>query len=219
MRVEPKLAERFPELRALIRIVRGVEVKPESEGVENFKREVTEEVRTSMKLEDVKDAPVFRAYRDFYWRVGIDPTKIRPAGEALVRRVLGGKPIPKINTLVDVYNMVSLRTGVAIGAFDFKKINGELILREALKGEKFLGIGMKSQETLGGNEMVVADAEKLIAIYPYRDSEETKVTTATTDVLFLLCGVPGISEEVLKNVGDQTVEMAVKFCGGSEWRR
>ncbi|MEM2192447.1 MAG: phenylalanine--tRNA ligase beta subunit-related protein [Candidatus Hadarchaeales archaeon] len=216
LKIEEKLAEKFPGLRALIRIVRGVRVETESAEVEGFKQEMIEEVKRSMKLEEVKDVPIFRAYRDFYWRIGIDPTKIRPAGEALVRRVLGGKPIPKINTLVDVYNAVSLRTGVAIGAFDFRRIEGELLLREAVKGEKFLGIGMKAPETLSGNEVVVADAKKLIAIYPYRDAEETKITTVTTDVLFLICGVPGISEETLQEVGNQTVEMTLKFCGGRE---
>ncbi|MEM3402522.1 MAG: phenylalanine--tRNA ligase beta subunit-related protein [Candidatus Hadarchaeales archaeon] len=216
LKIEEKLAEKFPGLRALIRIVRGVRVETESAGVEGFKQEMIEEVKRSMKLEEVKDVPIFRAYRDFYWRIGIDPTKIRPAGEALVRRVFGGKPIPKINTLVDVYNAVSLRTGVAIGAFDFRKIEGELLLREAVEGEKFLGIGMNAPETLSGNELVVADTKKLIAIYPYRDAEETKITTATTDVLFLICGVPGISEETLQEVGNRTVEMTVKFCGGRE---
>lgn len=215
LRVDPALSTRFPELKALATIIWEVSVKPEDQELENFKCSVLQELRKTHSLDSIKEEPVFRAYRDFYWRIGIDPTKLRPAGEALVRRALGGKPIPKINTLVDTYNLISLKTGVAIGAFDLDKIDGEPHLREAKKGERFLGIGMKDPEILSGGEPVVADRRNLIAIYPYRDSDETKVTEATKNVLFLICGVPGIPAVVLEEVAALTVENVKRFCGGS----
>jgi DNA/RNA-binding domain of Phe-tRNA-synthetase-like protein len=212
--VSTDLAERFPGLQALACYVEGVEVTREKSELERFKLEVAEEIRSSYALETVKDAPIFRAYRDFYWRAGIDPTKTRPAGEALVRRILSGKVLPKINTLVDAYNLASARTGIAIGAFDLSKVRGKLLLRFANAGEEFKGIGMQKAEILEGNRPVVSDGEKLIAIYPYRDSDETKVTEATKDVLLLICGVPGISEEQLRKTAELTIELITRFCGG-----
>jgi DNA/RNA-binding domain of Phe-tRNA-synthetase-like protein len=214
LNVSTDLAERFPGLQALVRCIEGVEVTREKSELEQFKLEVAEEIRSSYTLETVKDAPIFRAYRDFYWRVGIDPTKTRPSGEALVRRILSGKVLPKINTLVDAYNLASAKTGIAIGAFDLAKVGGELLLRFAIAGEEFKGIGMQEAEILEGNEPVVSDGEKLIAIYPYRDSDETKVTEATKDVLLLICGVPGISEEQLRKTAELTVRFITRFCGG-----
>ena len=54
-------------------------------------------MRKNYSLDGLKDEENIRAYRDFFWKLGIDPTKIRPAAEALIRRILGGKEIPRIN--------------------------------------------------------------------------------------------------------------------------
>lgn len=209
-----ELKERFPDLRVLAFQIRGVRVERRSAELEEFKKGLIEEVREKHDLEGLKDDPLFRAYRDFFWRVGIDPTKNRPAGEALVRRVLRGKLLPTINTLVDAYNLASLKTGVPLAAFDGEKLVGRLLMRFAEGGEKFLGIGMERPIKLGGGEVVISDGEKLVAIYPYRDSDETKVTLSTRNVVMLVCGVPGVGEGILKMAKEDAVNFITRFCGG-----
>ena len=87
--------------------------------LKSFKSQVQQKVRESFgSPEQIRDQIIFRAYRDFFWRVGIDPTKTRPASEALTRRIVAGKSLPTINTLVDSYNLASVETFVAIAAFD-----------------------------------------------------------------------------------------------------
>ncbi len=63
-------------------------------------------------LEGLKDEPIFRTYRDFFWTMGVDPTKVRPAAEALIRRILVGRSMPRINTVVDAYNLASMTTHI-----------------------------------------------------------------------------------------------------------
>ncbi|MDJ0274308.1 MAG: phenylalanine--tRNA ligase beta subunit-related protein [Nitrososphaerota archaeon] len=158
---------------------------------DRFREEVYAEVRRRYTLDSVKDDPVFRAYRDFYWRIGIDPTKTRPSSEALVRRILLGKGLPSINPLVDVCNLVSALTGVTFSAFDLDRVSGNVRLTWSRHGERFLGIGTGEVE-LTGREVVLRDVLGPISIYPYRDSERTKTTPETRNVLLVLCGVPGI---------------------------
>ena len=215
--IQPELKERFPELQVLVCRVDGVKVEKEKVELQRFKEEVIEEVKRTYDPATVKDVPIFRAYRDFFWRIGIDPTKNRPAAEALIRRVLAGKPLPTINTLVDAYNLASIKTCISIGAFDAERVRGDLLLRLARKGEEFTGIGIEKPMVLEGNEAVVSDSGKLIAIYPYRDADDTKVTLATKNVLLLMCGAPGIDEEILKSATRTTVDHIIRFCGG-EWR-
>ncbi len=214
--VESRLLEKFPGLQVLLRRIDGMAVSDGSDKLQAFKADVVDEIRRKYDLATVKDAPVFRAYRDFFWRAGIDPTKVRPAAEALIRRVLAGKPLPTINTLVDSYNLASIRTEVALGAFDARKLKGDLTLRAAQPGEKFRGIGMDGPIVLAGNEPVVADEEKLIAVYPYRDADDTKVTTVTKDLCLLVCGAPGIDGEKLNEAAKVAVDYIVNFCGGAE---
>ena len=203
-------------MQVLIRRVDGLTVGNEKEELQGFKERVVLEIKRKYDLATVKDEPIFRAYRDFFWRAGIDPTKVRPAAEALIRRVLAGKPIPTINTLVDSYNLASIQTGIALGAFDARKLKGDLMLRFAHSGEKFLGIGMDEPIVLGGNEIVVSDEEKLIAVYPYRDSGDTKVTPDTRELCLLVCGAPGIEGDKLIEASRVAVEYVTKFCGGAE---
>lgn len=160
----------------------------------------------------LKDEPVLRAYRDFYWRVGVDPTKIRPASEALLRRVLQGKDLPRINTLVDSYNLASMKTHIAIAAFDAARTKGDFRMRLARKGESFLGIGMRAPVDLKGVEVVCEDDDGLVAIYPYRDAHRTRVTTATSDTVFMTCGVPGIDTADLVAAAGTTIEFVKRFC-------
>ena len=212
--IDQELRSKFPGLNVLVGHIKRVKVEKENLELEEFKKELIRTVKEKYSLETLKEVPVLRAYRDFFWRIGIDPTKIRPAAEALIRRILRGNPIPKINSLVDAYNLASITSETAIAAFDLDKVKGNLFMRPANEEEEFLGIGMKSPLVLKGKEIVISDDEQLIAIYPHRDAENTKITMSTKNVLFLLCGVPGIDEKTLENSGKTAINYVTRFCGG-----
>lgn len=210
--VKADLRETFPGLDAHLVELRGLHVRDRDSHLDAFVPVAVQEFREQLRLENLKDEPHLRAYRDFYWRVGIDPTKIRPASEALLRRVLQGKELPRINTLVDAYNLASMRTRIAIAAFDAAQTHGELRMRLAKEGESFLGIGMEAPVALKGVEVVCEDDEGLVAIYPYRDSHRTRVTTATSDTIFMTCGVPGIEARTLVEAAETTRQLVERFC-------
>jgi len=210
--VDPELQEDFPGLIAHLVEVGSLTVRERDERLTAFADALVREFRERLDLATLKDEPALRAYRDFYWRVGIDPTKIRPASEALLRRVLQGKEFPRINALVDAYNLASMRTRIAIAAFDTGHLHGDLTMRLARAGESFRGIGMTAPVVLRGVEVVVEDAEKLVAVYPYRDADATKVTTGTRETTFMTCGVPGIEWQSLVEAAETTREYVERFC-------
>jgi DNA/RNA-binding domain of Phe-tRNA-synthetase-like protein len=214
--IHPSLREKFPDLKVHpIRLV-DVEVRDEDPGLERFKEEVVGRARGRWTLDGLREHPSLRAYREFFWRIGIDPTKTRPSAEALIRRILHGNPLPRINTLVDAYNLASIETAISLAAFDEDRLRGRLLMRYADEGESFHGIGMSHPISLRGGEIVIADSEGLIAIYPYRDAEHSKVTERTRNALILACGVPGIGGETLSNAGRLAVDYIKRFCGGRE---
>ncbi len=205
----------FPDLHVLTSFIENVTVKRFDSDLETFKKEIIEEIKNAYDIQTLKDRPVLRAYRDFFWRLGVDPTKTRPAAEALIRRLLHDRPLPTINTLVDAYNLSSIKTEIAIAAFDSDRIVGDLRMRYARDGEEFLGIGMRSPLRLNGREIVISDNEKLVAVYPYRDADDTKVTEMTKNVLLLFCGVPGIPLEKLLEAKSVAEDFITRFCGGT----
>ena len=213
--IDPPLVNLFPDLHVLVGRVENVTVRSHVAELEAFKGEVIEEIRGSYSRETVKDNLTFRAYRDFFWKIKVDPTKTRPAAEALIRRVLRGRPLPKINSLVDAYNLASMKSEIAFAAFDADELGDSLLMRFACEGEEFLGIGMAKLVHLTGSEVVIADNGKLVAIYPYRDAEEANITQKTRNVLFIACGVPGIDEEKLRLALDLSFKFVTRFCGGT----
>jgi DNA/RNA-binding domain of Phe-tRNA-synthetase-like protein len=210
--ISREIKDRFPDLDVRFKKVEGITVKRESDALEAFKSRVIEETKNNYDLDTLKDDPQMRLYRDFFWKIDIDPTKIRPASEALIRRILQGKPLPKINTAVDAYNLASIKSGVPLAAFDASTLKGELKMRFATEGEEFSGIGMKEPKTLKGKEIVVEDGEKLVAIYPYRDADSSKVTPDTTEILLMSCGVPGVGGGKLDEAVNLAAEYLEKHC-------
>ncbi len=80
--------------------------------------EVETHIRTTCKLEDINKFPPIQATRQAYKRLGKDPNRYRPSAEALRRRILRELPLYKIDTLVDIINLLSIQSGYSIGGFD-----------------------------------------------------------------------------------------------------
>ena len=214
LKLSSELSDRFPKLAAQIIHFRDVSVTRNLPELEAYKEDIYKETQGRWEIEKLRDDPDFRAYRDFFWRLGIDPTKNRPAAEALIRRVLNERPIPKINTWVDAYNLVSIQTAIPIASFDEDLLEGKLLMREAKEGEEFLGIAMKKPVILKGGEAVIQDNKRLVAIYPYRDADYSKVTNNTMNVLMLMCGAPKIKRSKLAESSVVAKSVLMRFCGG-----
>ena len=113
-----------------------------SEGLWQEIATFTQELRARETTDSIKYQPVIAATREAYKRCGKDPSRYRPSAEALRRRLMRGIALYQIDTLVDLINLVSLRTGYSIGGFDADKIQGtDLKLGVGRAEEPFEGIG------------------------------------------------------------------------------
>ncbi|MBR1369778.1 tRNA synthetase subunit beta [Methanocalculus chunghsingensis] len=207
MHIQKGVETAFPGIGVTEGIIEPLAIQREDPLLESLKEEIIHEIQARYTLERIKDEPLFRAYRDFFWSVGVDPTKTRPASEALVRRILAGKTLPTINTAVDAYNLASARSGIPIAAFDAGRLSGDLTMRFAGEGEEFVGIGMTKPVILNENQVILTDAEAIIAIYPYRDSDATKITIATEAIHLVACGVPKVESGKVA----RAYEIAVRY--------
>ncbi|MFW9963123.1 MAG: B3/4 domain-containing protein [Candidatus Sifarchaeia archaeon] len=174
---------------------------------EKYELETFNEIRSDMTLEDAKDDPVFRSYRDLYWTFGMDPTKLRVSSEAVLRRVLKGQNLWRISDVVDIINLASAYHKIPIGLIDESKLKGDLIIRTAIKGEVFQRIGGKTI-VCRGREIVVADNEKIVCFgYATHDSELTMITKTSKRVLVLLYGAEVVSRTMMNEALRVTLDM------------
>ncbi len=213
--INPRIKYRFPDLNIILTKINDVNITKENPRLEQLKKQVEYGINTNYKLETLKDIEIFRIYRDFFLNIKIDPTKTRPSTEALIRRVLGNNSLPNINTLVDTYNLASIITGVPLAAFDADTIQGNLEARFAEPNEKFYGIGMDKPVDLK-DEVIITDSKKIISIYPYRDSEKTKIKESTKNILLMTCGAPTIQLDFLYKAEETAIKYIIQFCGGKQ---
>lgn len=188
--------------------------------VTNSKGKVEEELLrveaqfSSENPDELKNNPIVRAYRDFYWKIGIDPTKIRPAGEALRRRIARNGKLPRINDIVDLGNVVSSSTLVPIGIYDMSKIKGEPKIVLSDGNEEFYPIGKDKPEILPKGIPILRDEEKVLHIYPHRDSKITSVSETTSDILIVAAGVPGVPQNLVYDAAKSVAILIQKYLGG-----
>ncbi|RLF10320.1 MAG: hypothetical protein DRJ62_05265, partial [Thermoprotei archaeon] len=174
---------------------------------------VESEVRRKYCLESLKDVPEIKSYRQLFWRMGIDPTKHRPASEALIRRILRGKQIPRILNVVDLYNIASIETLVTMSAYDLNKVKPPLLVRSARSSEKLRLIGGRRIE-LTGRELVLVDSEKPLCVYAHSDTEAAKVSLSSESLLLIAYGSWGFSEEKLVGAVSKAASYILEYAGG-----
>lgn len=172
----------------------------------------TRELTSTAQLEDIKKQPVIAATREAYKRCGKDPGRYRPSAEALRRRLMRGIELYQIDTLVDLINLVSLRTGHSIGGFDADKIQGtHLELGIGKVDEPFEGIG-RGELNVGGLP-VYRDAIGGIGT-PTSDNERTKMGLETTHILAIVNGYNGT--EGLKEAAEMIEDLLEKYGEADE---
>jgi DNA/RNA-binding domain of Phe-tRNA-synthetase-like protein len=151
-----------------------------------------------------------RPSRDLYRAFGIDPTHTRPSSEALLRRVLQGKGMPRILNAVDLCNLCGLRFLLSIGLYDAAALRGLVRLRRGAPGEVYQGI-RKGAVNLEGRP-VLCDEEGPFG-NPTSDSLRTSVTTATTLLLMVIFAPAAYERSRLeRHVGEAADLMAAHLA-------
>ncbi len=165
--------------------------------------------REELTTESLKEMTSIAATRRVYKLCGKDPSRYRPASEALIRRVLQGKELYQRDTLVDLINLASIAFGYSIGGFDADKFVGDtLTLGIGREGEPYEGIG-RGMINIHGLP-VYRDAQGGVGT-PTSDNERTKMMLATTHLLVLINGYDGDERRVCQNA-EYIQELLRKYC-------
>lgn len=172
----------------------------------------TKQLQASETTDSIKNQPAIEATRQAYRACGKDPSRYRPSAEALRRRLLRGIDLYRIDTLVDLINLVSLKSGYSIGGFDADKIEGtDLCLGIGRAEEPFEGIGRGPLNIEG--LPVYRDSVGGIGT-PTSDNERTKMGLETTHILAIINGYSG--KEGLQEAAEGILELLVKYAEATE---
>ncbi|MDC0584418.1 phenylalanine--tRNA ligase beta subunit-related protein [Bacteroidales bacterium] len=138
--ISSELKEKMPHM-ALGTIICEVENSEFTDDLWKQIKQESENIRSHYKLETIKTNKMIDATRRMYLACGKKPGRYRPAAESLLRRIVKGDELYQINTLVDLVNLVSLKTGYSIGGFDAELVEGDVVAGIGKENESYVGIG------------------------------------------------------------------------------
>lgn len=172
----------------------------------------SEAIRQQYQLETIKTNPQITATRNMYLACGKKPGRYRPSSEALMRRIVKGDALYQINTLVDLVNLVSLKTGYSIGGFDVDYVVGNVTAGIGREGEPYEGIG---RGTINIHQLPVLRDEQSAIGTPTSDEVRTAIRLETTRFFMNINGYTGAAD--VKEAMDYSVYLLEKYVGAIEF--
>ena len=208
VRIDSELKAKCPRV-ALAWVMAEVETEATPEELDQELRACEEEILKLPEPKAVLEAAAILATRAGYKALGKDPARYRGSAEALLRRVIAGKGLPRINNVVDVINLVSVESRLPVGLYDLEHVQGDILFRGGRAGETYKGIG-KYDLNLEGLP-VFCDAVGPHGS-PTSDSERTMVTLATKRVIAIIISFGGADS--LQRWSQEMSELLLKHASG-----
>ena len=210
MELNPSVKRRYPELTIGYAIARNVKVERIEKKLEDEKKSVVKEIQGKYASTPVLEIPEVKAYREFYKALGVDPTKVRPPVEYLLRKAMAGS-FPSINNLVDLCLLASVRHSAIVSVYDLDKTKGNLTI-DIARGDETLQLIDGRTVTPAMGEVLLRDEEKILTAYTLGDAKATMVTPQTKNALLIAWNVSGISRQQVEAALNLTTDYATRFC-------
>ena len=213
--ISADIFKRFPGYVRGVVMAWGVRNRPSPEALVQTLREAEESVRGRLKIELLAETPRIKSWREAYRSFGAKPSEFRSSIEALARRVLRGDPLPSINALVDIGNVVSLRHLVPAGGHAIDVLTGHIALRPATGREEFTPFGSDKMEHPLPGEVIFAEGDTVLTRrWTWRQANHTLTQLETRAIEFNVDGLPPVTPEEVEQACGEIVELLRLFCGG-----
>lgn len=212
--IDPAVTDLFPDLRIGVVTAGNIDNSPSHHETAAMLRDAESRARREFELEGLAQNPLISNWRKAYKLLRVKDG--RASHEALIRRVLKGNEIPGINTLVDIYNSLSLRYATPLGGEDMDRIVGDIKLRLASGGEDFVQLGSDETTHPDPGEVIYSDDSKVLCRkFNWRESDITKLTENTRNAFFVTETLPPFPEENLRNALRELAGLLEEHCGAT----
>lgn len=154
-----------------------------------IENEIIAKVQKSYTLENLTQQVNIKTSREAYKTLGKEPSRYRVSSEALIRRILQGKGLYKINNVVDTNNLISIETGYSVGSYDLENLQGNINFRIGKEKEQYQGIG---KEIINIEKLPVFADDLGAYGSPTSDSTRAMITDKSKDILTVIISFNGI---------------------------
>lgn len=183
-------------------------VESSSESFWNEVDDASQNLQSKISVDEITKITTITETRSAYKKCGKDPSRYRPSADSLVRRIIKGNKLYKVNNVVDLLNLVSIKTGFSIGGYDVSKIIDNSRITIGTSEDDYYGIGRGKLNIEG---LPVLRDKMGVFGSPTSDSERTMITEKTNEIAFVFFdfGVSSTLAEALES----TSNLLTEYCG------
>ena len=203
-------------VKILFAVMEGIDNTRVSEEWNAYRNQKIHELYEQYKDMDVHADPILEGFNILHDKTGVKRRKNIPASENLIRLLVKHQGMSYINLAVDIYNLISLESRLALGAHNMDKTDGNVTLRFTDGTERFVPIGMSEPIPVRPHEYSYCDdANEVLCRLEIRQVEKTKVDEAAKNVFYIVQGNEATDESLLKETAQKIIDTTAKYCGGS----
>ena len=211
IKIDKSIGARLPHCQLGYLVLAGVSVKGTPPALSREITQLQEEMAECYQLNVLPQVPKIMAVRNMYKKLSVDPSRYRPASEALVRRVLQNRSLYFVNSAVDVNNFCSLKYLLPFGLYDLDKVEGDSVTYRIIGEGTYTNIAGHTIQA--GQRPYLCDAGAIFG-NPSSDSRRTAVTLSSERLLCVIYADEEESKEELSTMLDFTAEMMMRYNGG-----
>jgi DNA/RNA-binding domain of Phe-tRNA-synthetase-like protein len=213
--IAPEIFEKYPGYARGVVLAYGVRNSPSPTTLVTMLREAEASVRRQASIEVIAEHPRIKAWREAYKAFGAKPSEFRSSVEAMARRALRSDPIPSINALVDIGNIVSLQHLVPVGGHSMDELSQDIALRFASGEETFIPFGSTEMEHPLPGEVIFAEGNTVLTRrWTWRQANHTLTLPETRSIEINIDRLPPVELEEVHGIAAQVMSLVGEFCGG-----
>lgn len=202
-------------VKIIFAVIQGLDNHGSSPEWHAYREEKLKELYERYQGLNVHEDPILEGFNILHDKTGVKRRKNIPASENLIKLLLKNGGMAYINQAVDIYNLISLDSKLALGAHNMDKVDGNVTLRFTDGTETYIPLGQEAPIPVKPHEYCYCDdSNEVLCRLEIRQVNKTKVDENATNVFYIVEGNEATDDELLLRTAWEIVETTVQYCGG-----
>jgi DNA/RNA-binding domain of Phe-tRNA-synthetase-like protein len=210
--ITDEIFDLFPDFYRGIVLVKDISNQKSNKRIRRLLRK---EIERQVHIDERKD-PRILAWNDAHRKFGSDPDTYLPSITYLLKSMRPNRALPFINSVVALFNYISLKYITPCGGDDVERVEGDLVVGIADGTERFVPLGEDFEEhPLPGEVIYYDDSTKNVMCrrWNWRNGEVTKITPDSKKIVLNIDCLPPVSPDVGNEAKDELAELLKLHCG------
>ena len=197
-------------------LITDIEINEEySQELNDYLDKGIQEILTTETRESIKENPIIQGFYELHQRVGVPRRKNPPASENLLLTLIKKQTLFHINPVVDIYNLISMNSKLALGAHDIDQASGNITLRLTNGTESFIPLGQQvNKGVIPGVYSYIDDSNDVLCYLEIRQVDKTKIINNSKNIFYIVQGNQNTSQEYIDKIAQEIIDVTTHFCGG-----